>query len=81
MTAEAASEEERDAAWGRLGDRLQKDLRYIRNAIESFHHPAAICGGRGCMRACMIHLEQSGRLDNKFKQPFRRRPPWALDIG
>lgn len=36
-------------------------------------------GARGCVRACMIHLEQQGKLKNKFKTKFRRRPAWALD--
>lgn len=39
----------------------------------------AICGGRGCMRACMIGLEKRGVLHNKFHQEFRRRPPWRVD--
>lgn len=39
----------------------------------------AICGGRGCLRACMIHLEQRGVLTNSFEKPFRRRKPWTVD--
>lgn len=39
----------------------------------------AICGSRGCTRACMISLEKRGVLQNKFKQPFRRRPEWSVD--
>ena len=39
----------------------------------------AICGGRGCMRACMINLEGRGMLQNTFQQPFRRRKPWLVD--
>lgn len=35
-------------------------------------------GARGCVRACMIHLEKQGKLGNKFKEKFRRRPPWNL---
>jgi len=42
-------------------------------------HGQAICGGRGCMRACMIHLEEQGKLSNEFHQPFRRRKPWRID--
>jgi hypothetical protein len=30
------------------------------------------------MRACMIHLEQQGRITNQFQNPFRTRPPWRL---
>ncbi len=36
----------------------------------------AMCGGRGCIRACMVSLEQRKALKNEFKQPFRRRPKW-----
>ena len=39
----------------------------------------AICGARGCTRACMISLEARGVLKNKFKEPFRRRRPWQVD--
>lgn len=39
----------------------------------------AVCGARGCTRACMISLESRGVLQNKFKQKFRRRKPWTVD--
>ncbi|HOJ40400.1 MAG TPA: 4Fe-4S binding protein [bacterium] len=39
----------------------------------------AICGGRGCLRACMISLETRGVLQNRFQKPFRRRPAWEID--
>ncbi|MBP8638845.1 MAG: epoxyqueuosine reductase [Dictyoglomi bacterium] len=39
----------------------------------------AICGGRGCLRACMIRLETRGILKNKFEKPFRRHRPWSVD--
>jgi len=38
----------------------------------------ALEGGRGCMRACMVHLEEQGKLTNTFTQPFRRRPQWQI---
>ena len=44
-----------------------------------FRTGEAIGGGRGCVRACMIHLEKQGKLKNKFKQEFRRRKPWRID--
>ncbi len=51
-----------------------------------FHKPRrlyntgeAVCGGRGCLRACMIRLEQRGVLANRFERPFRRREPWSVD--
>lgn len=39
----------------------------------------AICGGKGCLRACMMNLEKRGVLKNKFRQEFRRRKPWSVD--
>jgi len=39
----------------------------------------AVCGGRGCMRACMISMEKRDVLQNKFKEKFRRRKPWSVD--
>jgi Uncharacterized Fe-S protein len=39
----------------------------------------AVCGARGCTRACMINMEKRGVIQNKFKEPFRRRPQWSVD--
>ena len=39
----------------------------------------AICGARGCTRACMISLESRGVLKNKFHSPFRTEKPWKID--
>ncbi len=39
----------------------------------------AICGAKGCTRACMIQLEKRGVLSNKFEKPFRRKPLWSID--
>jgi ferredoxin len=49
-----------------------------RGRDDVLHHQAPIEGARGCMRACMIHLEQQGRLTNQFQNRFRTRPPWRL---
>ena len=51
--------------------------------LQQYYKPIAgygptICGGRGCIRACMVHLEERGILKNKFKNPFRKRKPWKL---
>ena len=63
---------------GNIWAYLREKFPYIRNAWESYHHPAAIEGARGCIRACMIHLEEQGKLKNTFKNRFRRRKPWRL---
>ena len=39
----------------------------------------AICGAKGCTRACMISLEKRGVLKNKFHSPFRTSKPWKID--
>ncbi len=49
-----------------------RHLQHVRN------NPA-IEGGRGCIRACMIHLESQGKLKNAFLKPFRRKKEWTLD--
>ena len=39
----------------------------------------AICGAKGCTRACMISLEKRGVLKNKFHSPFRTEKHWKVD--
>ena len=39
----------------------------------------AICGAKGCTRACMISLEKRDLLKNKFENPFRTGKPWKVD--
>jgi ferredoxin len=39
----------------------------------------AVCGSRGCTRACMISMEKRGVVENKFHSAFRRRKPWTVD--
>ena len=39
----------------------------------------AVCGARGCTRACMISLEARGVLKNKFHNKFRTEKPWTMD--
>lgn len=39
----------------------------------------AVCGARGCTRACMISLEKRGVLKNKFHSEFRTEKPWTID--
>jgi len=43
-----------------------------------YKYGRALEGARGCIRACMVHLEQKGVLKNKFNEPFRRRKPWRM---
>lgn len=77
-TPQDANSEALTSYTGDIWSYLRNNMPYIRNAWESYHHPAAICGGRGCIRACMIHLEREGKITNQFKSPFRKRKPWRL---
>ncbi len=52
---------------------------FYRKPNNVYIHGEAICGGKGCMRACMIHLEEQGKLENRFETPFRRKPLWRVD--
>jgi len=52
---------------------------FYRKPRNLYNTGEAICGGRGCMRACMVSMEARGILQNKFHTPFRRRKPWLMD--
>jgi hypothetical protein len=57
---------------------LRENYPYIAAGWKSFHHPAALCGAKGCVRACLDHLDKKGVLSRKFKHPFRDRKPWLI---
>ena len=38
----------------------------------------AICGARGCIRACMNALEKADRIENKFHNKFYKKESWLL---
>jgi len=38
----------------------------------------ALCGARGCIRACMVNLEKAGKIECKFHKPFYRKKSWLL---
>ena len=71
-------EERQDEVW-QPRNRLGKIFHYTRNGDHYFRHPGAICGGRGCIRSCMVSLEDRDVLANKFARKFRRRPEWILE--
>lgn len=52
---------------------------FPRKPANVYIHGEAIAGAKGCMRACMIHLESQGKLGNQFQTPFRRKPLWRVD--
>ncbi|NLF29833.1 MAG: epoxyqueuosine reductase [Planctomycetes bacterium] len=52
---------------------------FYRKPRNLYNTGQAVCGARGCTRACMISLESRGVLENRFAKPFRRRKPWTVD--
>ena len=72
---------------GETGDYLPDSDQYKPSPITPFYHKPknlyktgqAICGAKGCTRACMISLEKRGLLKNKFQNPFRTKQLWSMD--
>ncbi len=56
------------------GPNINKAMQY--GSIEG-HNPA-LEGARGCVRACLAHLEEKGLLTRTFKNPLRKQKPWKL---
>jgi len=52
--------------------------RYYRFLDHRFRH-RSICGGRACMRACIDHLEKTGRISAKFSTPMIEREQWTIN--
>ena len=51
---------------------------YNKFVDHRFRH-RGICVGRGCLRACLDHLEKTGRIEAQFKTPLIRRERWKLN--
>lgn len=77
MSDERPFEERQRDVWAPK-NKLEKIFPPTRNGWEYFKHPTPVCGGRGCIRECMVSMEQRGVLGNAFKQKFRRRPEWSM---
>jgi epoxyqueuosine reductase len=80
----------REIEWGKLdiekctkGFQGQKPYKkynpFIGEPSSVINYSRALEGARGCIRACMIHLEKEGKIKNKFKLPFRRRKAWFIE--
>ena len=73
MRPEANEEEYKDNYCGR--PKLDEYCGYP----KLFEHNPALEGARGCMRECLIHLEEKGILTRKYANKFRRRQAWRLE--
>ena len=62
--------------WGRKPD-TNKVMGYYDYIITHTGY-YAICGAKGCIRACMNMLEKTDRIENKFHNKFYYKKSWAL---
>jgi len=51
---------------------------YFQFLQRRFRHQS-ICGARGCVRACMDHLEKSGRIQATYETPMIEGDQWVID--
>ncbi|NLC45458.1 MAG: hypothetical protein GX783_14405 [Clostridiales bacterium] len=58
------------------GGSIIKYYKYILNHCGYF----ALCGAKGCIRACMDSLEKSKRIENRFQNKFYRKKAWNIPI-
>lgn len=52
---------------------------FVKKPSNLYNTGQAVCGGRGCVRACMISMEKRNVLKNKFHMEFRRDRQWTVD--
>jgi len=52
---------------------------FVKAPDTLYNSGKAVCGAKGCTRACMISLESRGLLKNKFHSPFRTEKPWKIN--
>jgi epoxyqueuosine reductase QueG len=51
---------------------------YFQFLQRRFRHQS-ICGARGCIRACMDHLEKTGRILHTYDTPMIEGEQWVID--
>ena len=65
-----------NGTWGRKPD-TNKVMAYY-DYIISHTGYFAICGAKGCIRACMNALERADKIENKFNNRFYHKKSWTL---
>ena len=78
-TDEAPESEQFRPKWGKWSFRPGSWSPFAKKPRQLYNTGQAVCGARGCTRACMMHLEERGVIENKVHQPVRRRAPWKVD--
>ncbi|MCK5801772.1 MAG: hypothetical protein KAI66_03020 [Lentisphaeria bacterium] len=44
-----------------------------------YMYSRALEGAAGCIRACMIHLEEQGKIASQFENRFRKKKQWTME--
>lgn len=62
-----------------LGEESSRDNppAYFRFLDHRFRH-RSICGGRGCVRKCLDHLEKTGRISAGYQTPMVEGEQWSI---
>lgn len=63
-----------DAVYSHDDNHVMRYYNYIYSHVGYF----AICGAKGCIRACMDNLEKNGRIANTFHEKFYKKPSWTM---
>ncbi len=50
---------------------------YYKTMLETTGY-YAVCGAKGCIRACMMELEKRGIIESQFHNEFRQREEWII---
>ena len=79
LTDEYIKPEDRYMELGELNNKPGDWSPFKHKPTNLYNTGQAVCGARGCTRACMMSMEARGVLQNKFKDKFRRRPQWKVD--
>ncbi|MHC4480522.1 MAG: 4Fe-4S binding protein [Planctomycetota bacterium] len=56
-------------------ENLPPYFRFLRHRFR--HH--SVCGARGCVRACMDHLEKTGRIEKQYQTPMIEGKQWVIE--
>lgn len=52
-------------------------IDYYKEMLDSTGY-FAVCGAKGCIRACMRHMEDKGSIESQFHNKFRQKEPWVI---
>ncbi len=64
-----------DGKWG--GKPNKNALAYYKYLREHTGY-FAVCGAKGCIRACMNALEKADKIESKFHNPFYKKESWTI---